>query len=226
MVLKDIMLEAQKGQTVAVVGRTGSGKSTLVNLLPRFFDCTSGRVAIDGTDIRNVTFASLRGQIGLVSQDSVVFYDTFANNIAYGMPGATREQIEQSAQSAYADEFIVTAPQGYDTMVEEGGRNLSGGQRQRLCLARAICKDPAILILDEATSALDTHSEALIQKALVEFMKGRTTFVIAHRLSTVEHADKIVVLDQGRIDAVGTHVQLLETCQIYRRLHSRRFEDD
>ena len=224
-VLTDVSLEIRRGQVVAFVGPSGGGKTTLVNLLPRFFDATAGRVTVDGRDVRSLRLASLRGLIGLVTQETVLFDDTVRNNIAYGRGDLPLEQVRAAARAARADEFVLELAQGYDTMVGEGGVRLSGGQRQRLAIARALLKDAPILILDEATSQLDSESESLVQEALGNLMQGRTTLVIAHRLSTIKRADRIFVLDAGRIVEDGTHDQLLERDGIYRRLHELQFED-
>ena len=194
---------------VAIVGRSGAGKTTLVNLLPRFYDVSAGAIFIDGVDVRHVTLASLRAQIGIVTQETVLFDDTIATNIAYGSPQATAAQIEAAARAANAHDFIATLPKGYETMIGERGQRLSGGQRQRLAIARALLKDAPILVLDEATSALDTESELLVQEALANLMLNRTSFVIAHRLSTIRRADAIIVLERGRIVEVGRHDELL-----------------
>ena len=225
-VLKNISFEVQAGQVVAVVGRSGSGKSTLINLIPRFYQPESGEIRFDGHNLNEVTLSSLRQQISMVTQQVTLFNDTIANNIAYGQPEATREQIEAAAESAYAMSFIRELPEGLDTMVGDNGVLLSGGQRQRLAIARAILKDAPILILDEATSALDTESERFIQKALDKVMKNRTTFVIAHRLSTIENADVIMVMDQGEIIEAGNHKTLLEQSGAYAQLHSMQFSED
>lgn len=226
-VLQGISMKVQPGRTVALVGRSGSGKSTLVNLLSRFQDVTSGEILLDGRPLADYRLASLRSQIASVSQKVVLFDDSIANNIAYGvLRDAPRAQIEKAAKAAYADEFIRAYPDGYDTRVGQDGTQLSGGQRQRLAIARALLKDAPILILDEATSALDNEAEFHIQAALDEVMKGRTTFVIAHRLSTIENADCIVVMDQGRIVECGTHAELLARNGVYAQLHSRNFAED
>ncbi len=223
-VLAGIQLSARSGELIALVGSSGSGKTTLVNLLPRFFDPTAGHVRIDGRDLRAFTLRSLRRQIGLVTQETILFNDTVFANIAYGEPGATRAQVEAAAQKAHAHEFILAMPNGYDTVIAERGLLLSGGQRQRLAIARALLRNPPILILDEATSALDTESERAVQLALNEAMQGRTVFAIAHRLSTIQRADQILVLDQGRIAERGRHQELLERDGIYRRLYHMQFE--
>lgn len=225
VVLKDVDLRIHKGEVVALVGPSGAGKSTLVNLLPRFFDPDSGCVRIDGIDIRDFTLESLRSLIGLVTQDTVLFNDTVRNNIGYGQEDSDLAKIREAAAAAYADEFIMRLPQGYDTVIGESGLHLSGGQRQRLAIARALYKDAPILILDEATSQLDTESEALVQKALTNLMEGRTTLVIAHRLSTVQFADRIVVLDAGRVVEEGRHHELMARHGIYKRLYDLQFQD-
>ena len=225
--LSDLHLDIAPGQSVALVGPSGGGKTTLVNLIPRFYPPSEGRVLLDGQDVMTIRLADLRRQIALVSQEIVLFNDTIAANIAYGaMAGSTAAEIERAAEAANALEFIRAQPSGFLTVVGERGIRLSGGQRQRIAIARAILKDAPILILDEATSALDTESEWLIQSALEKLMQGRTTIVIAHRLSTVEHCDRIVVLDQGRIVDEGSHAQLITRQGLYARLHSRQFQDE
>ncbi|HPU98456.1 MAG TPA: ABC transporter ATP-binding protein [Candidatus Hydrogenedentes bacterium] len=222
-VLDDLTLEFPKGSMTAIVGYSGSGKTTLVKLIPRFYDVTEGAVTLDGVDVRQITFRSLRQQIGLVTQDTFLFAGTVRENIAYGRQDFTEEQIRQAARAANAEDFILALPNGYDTVIGEQGATLSGGQRQRIAIARAIIKDPAILILDEATSSLDSESERLIQDALDRFMVGRTTIVIAHRLSTIRRAHRIVVLDSGRIAEMGDHETLLARNGLYRRLYETQF---
>ena len=219
-ILREVSLTVTAGQMVAIVGRSGAGKTTLVNLLPRFYDVTSGAILIDGFDIRSITLSSLRGQIGMVTQETVLFDDTIAQNIAYGVPKATPDKVEAAARAANAHDFIMALPDRYQTKIGERGQRLSGGQRQRLAIARAILKDSPILILDEATSALDTESELLVQHALANLMRNRTSFVIAHRLSTIRRADAIVVMDRGRVVEVGRHEELLARPHgVYARLH-------
>ena len=208
-ILKDVDLTIAAGQMLAIVGRSGAGKTTMVNLLPRFYDVTSGAILIDGVDVRDVTLASLRAQIGIVTQETVLFDDTIASNIAYGSPHATPQAIEAAARAANAHDFVSALPSGYATRIGERGQRLSGGQRQRLAIARALLKNAPILVLDEATSALDSESEQLVQAALTNLMMNRTSFVIAHRLSTIRRADAIVVLDHGRIAEVGRHDELM-----------------
>ncbi len=217
-VLKDFSLEVPKGTTVALVGQSGSGKSTIANLVTRFYDVDSGSIRLDGADIRDLTKASLRNLMGLVTQDSILFNDTVRNNILLGKEDATQEEIEAAAKVANAHEFIMQLPDGYETNIGDGGNKLSGGQKQRLSIARAVLKNPPIMILDEATSALDTESERLVQDALEKMMRNRTSLVIAHRLSTIQNADKIVVLRKGQILEEGTHKELLEKEGAYRKL--------
>jgi subfamily B ATP-binding cassette protein MsbA len=223
-VLHDIDLTIEKGEMVALVGPSGAGKSTLINLLPRFFDPDSGLVRIDDVDIRDLSLESLRSLIGMVTQDTVLFDDTIRNNIGYGRRDLPLERIREAAAAAYADEFIMETPAGYDTLIGESGLRLSGGQRQRLAIARALVKNAPLLILDEATSHLDSESEALVQKALYNLTAGRTTMVIAHRLSTVVKADRIVVMEEGRIVEEGAHEELLSNGGTYRRLYDLQFE--
>lgn len=218
-VLHDVSLSIPKGKTIALVGQSGSGKSTLVDLIPRFHDITKGEILIDGIDIRTLTISSLRSLIGNVNQEAILFNDTVFNNIAFGAQGATRQQVEEVARIANAHEFIMEMEHGYDTSVGDRGCRLSGGQRQRISIARAILKNPPILILDEATSALDTESERLVQDALERLMKSRTTIAIAHRLSTIRNADEICVLHEGEIVERGTHDELLSINGYYRKLH-------
>jgi subfamily B ATP-binding cassette protein MsbA len=218
-ILRGVTISVCAGQMVAIVGRSGAGKTTLVNLVPRFYDVTGGRILVDGTDIRDVTVASLRAQIGIVTQETILFDDSVSRNIAYGRPEASVQEIEAAARAAHAHEFIVNLPQGYDTFIGERGQRLSGGQRQRLAIARAILKDSPILVLDEATSSLDTESELLVQHALANLMKNRTSFVIAHRLSTIRRADAIIVMDRGRVVETGRHDELLARGKLYARLY-------
>jgi ATP-binding cassette, subfamily B, bacterial MsbA len=224
-VLHNIKLEVKAGDVVAVVGSSGAGKSTLVHLIPRFFDVSGGRILIDGYDVRDVTLDSLRSQIGIVTQETVLFNDTVRNNIAYGQPHVSLKHVEAAAAAAHAHEFIGALPQGYNTIIGERGVRLSGGERQRIAIARAILKNSPILILDEATSALDSESEALVQSALQNLMTGRTVFVIAHRLSTVRRADRIVVLENGTIADMGAHEELIQKLGTYRRLYELQFAD-
>jgi subfamily B ATP-binding cassette protein MsbA len=218
-VLRNISLTVPAGQMVAVVGRSGAGKTTLVNLIPRFFDVSSGSILIDGLDIRHVTLRSLRSQIGIVTQETVLFDDTIANNIAYGSLRANVASIEGASRAAHAHEFVTALPEGYETRIGERGQKLSGGQRQRLAIARALLKNAPILILDEATSALDTEAELLVQDALATLMLNRTSFVIAHRLSTIMRADAIIVLEHGRIVETGRHDDLLTGGGAYAALY-------
>jgi subfamily B ATP-binding cassette protein MsbA len=224
-VLRGIDLRIRAGEIVALVGPSGAGKTSLVNLLPRFFDPTGGRVTLDDKDIRDITLCSLREQIGIVTQETVLFNDTIRNNIAYGRSDLPLERVREAAVSAFADDFIMKQPSGYETSIGEAGAHLSGGQRQRLSIARALLKNAPILILDEATSHLDSESEALVQKALQNLMHGRTTLVVAHRLSTVMRADRIVVLEAGRIVEVGTHAELLEEGGLYRKLYDLQLRE-
>jgi subfamily B ATP-binding cassette protein MsbA len=224
-VLRNIDLEVRCGEVLAVVGSSGAGKSTLVHLIPRFFDVTAGRLLIDGHDVRDVTLASLRAQVGIVTQETVLFNDTVRNNIAYGRPNVPMKDVEAAARAALAHEFIRALPAGYDTPIGERGVRLSGGERQRIAIARALLKNAPVLILDEATSSLDSESEALVQSALHNLMTGRTVFVIAHRLSTVRRADRIVVIENGAIADVGCHEELMHKLGTYRRLYELQFAD-
>lgn len=225
LAVRDVSFTVPKGSVVALVGRSGSGKSTLVDLLARFFDVTGGRVTIDGTDVRDLRVGDVRGLLGIVSQDTVLFHDTVRANIAYGRPDATAAEIEEAARAANAHDFVSAMKKGYDTVVGERGVEISGGERQRIAIARAILRDPPILIFDEATSALDTESERLIQAAIERLLEGRTVIVIAHRLSTVQRADQILVMDGGRIVERGDHAALMAESGTYRRLYELQFED-
>ena len=223
--LREIDLSVAPGEVVALVGPSGAGKTTLVSLLPRFWDVAEGRIRLDGVDIRDMRLADLRGAIGLVPQEPALFSGTVRENIAYARPGATREEVEGAARAAHAQEFVERLPQGYDTLVGERGVKLSGGQRQRIAIARAILKNPAVLILDEATSSLDTESERLIEDAMERLLIGRTTLIIAHRLSTVRRADRLIVLDHGRIVEEGSHTELLTRGGLYARLYQHQFRE-
>ena len=224
-ILHNVDLEVRTCELLALVGPSGAGKSTLVNLIPRFFDVTSGRILIDGRDIRDVTLGSLRRQVAQVTQETILFNDTVRNNIAYGQPDTKFALVEEAARNALAHDFIMRMPEGYDTVIGEKGFRLSGGERQRLAIARAILKNSPILILDEATSALDSESEALVQAALSNLMQGRTALVIAHRLGTIRRANRIAMLEGGRITAIGSHEELLTTSPTYQRLHQLQFMD-
>jgi len=223
--LTGIDLSIKSGEAVALVGSSGGGKTTLVSLLPRFYEPTTGRILLDSLPLASYTLQSLRTHIGIVSQEVVLFDDTISRNIAFGQTGASQSDIEQAAKAAYAHDFILRMPEGYETVIGERGVKLSGGERQRLAIARAILRDPPLLILDEATSALDTESERIVQLALTNLMKNRTTLVIAHRLSTIQNADRIVVLDRGTIAEVGSHEELLRRGGVYQRLHAMQFQD-
>ena len=224
-VLRDVSFKVKKGQVVAIVGPSGAGKSTLVDLIPRFYDPTSGSVLVDGVDIRNVSIRSLRNLMGIVTQETILFNDTVRNNIAYGMQGIALEQVIEAAEAANAHDFISALPEGYDTVIGDRGVRLSGGERQRIAIARAILKNPQILIFDEATSSLDSESEKLVQDAIQHLISRRTNFVIAHRLSTVTNADLILVLDEGRIVESGRHEELLAAGKVYRKLYDLQFKD-
>jgi subfamily B ATP-binding cassette protein MsbA len=222
-VLQNVDLTIRRGETIAIVGPSGGGKTTLVNLLPRLYDPREGRITFDGVDLRDATLASLRRQIGIVTQDTILFDSTARENIAYGRPEASAGDVRAAAIAAFADEFVARLPEGYETRLGEDAGRLSGGQKQRLAIARALYKDAPILILDEATSQLDSESEALVARALSNLMEGRTTLVIAHRLSTVRRADRILVLDRGRLVESGTHHELLTRNGLYRRLHDMQY---
>jgi len=225
-VLKDIDLAVKAGETIAIVGRSGGGKTTLVNLIPRFYDVTGGAILIDGRDVRDLSLGSLRSLSAIVTQQTILFNDTVRNNIAYGNTARPFDDVLRAARSAFADDFIRTLPEGYDTVIGESGVKLSGGQRQRIAIARALLKDAPVLILDEATSSLDTQSEREVQKALDTLMAGRTSFVIAHRLSTIMNADRIIVLKDGRIIEQGGHGELLERGGEYKNLYEQQFRDE
>jgi ATP-binding cassette, subfamily B, bacterial len=218
-VLEGIDLDLEPGRTVALIGHTGSGKTTLASLIPRFYDATSGRVTIDGVAVRDVKLRSLRRQIGIVAQDPFLFSATVRENLSFGAPDATDEQIERAARLAQAHDFVAALPDGYDTVIGERGITLSGGQRQRIAIARAVVLDPRILIFDDATASVDATTEARIRLGLREVMRGRTTIIIAHRLSTIALADELVVLDGGRVAARGTHDQLIHTSPVYREIY-------
>jgi subfamily B ATP-binding cassette protein MsbA len=224
-VLDGVNFRVAVGQIAAFVGPSGVGKTTLVNLVPRFYDVTAGAVEIDGRDVRGCTLKSLRGQIGIVTQETILFNDTAAANIAYGSPISDMAGIIKAAKIANAHSFITAMPQGYETIIGERGFRLSGGEKQRLAIARAVYKDPPILILDEATSQLDTESEMLVQEAIDRMMKGRTVLVIAHRLSTIKHADMIYVLNEARITEVGSHEELIAKEGLYKKLYDMQFRD-
>jgi subfamily B ATP-binding cassette protein MsbA len=222
-VLRDVSFEVSPGEIIALVGPSGAGKSTMVDLVARFYDPTAGRITIDGEDLRSFSSRSLRQRFGIVAQETVLFHDTVRNNIAYALPDARQDGIERAAQAANAHDFIMRMPDGYDTILGERATRLSGGQRQRIAIARAILRDPPILIFDEATSALDSESERLVQDAIERLLQGRTVFVIAHRLSTIRHADQILVLEEGRVVQRGRHDELIAEGGLYRHLHRLQF---
>ena len=224
-VLKDITFSLEKGQVLSIIGSSGSGKTTICSLLPRFYDVTGGRITIDGKDVRDLTLESLRSQIGIVQQDVYLFCGSIRENIAYGKPRASMEEIIDAAKKANIHEFIMSLPDGYDSFVGERGTRLSGGQKQRISIARVFLKNPPILILDEATSALDNESERWIQQSLEELAKNRTTITIAHRLSTIQHADKIIVMHHGEIKESGTHQELLAKDGLYKKLYELQLMD-
>jgi subfamily B ATP-binding cassette protein MsbA len=223
--LHGVHVKVPAGSVVAIVGSSGAGKTTMVNLLPRFYQATAGTVKIDGQDVRDVTLRSLREQIAIVTQETILFDDTIWNNLCYGQPNLPKEKVIEAARTALAHDFIMETPKGYETVIGDRGQRLSGGQRQRLAIARALLKDAPILILDEATSELDTESELLVQSALNNLMTGRTVFVIAHRLSTIRRADMILVMEGGTIRERGTHEELLAREGVYARLHAMQFRD-
>lgn len=225
-VLEAIDLRVPRGEVLAIVGSSGAGKSTLANLIPRFFDPTGGAIRIDGVDLRDVRLDSLRRQIAIVTQETFLFNDTVRNNLSYGSGDVSADRLEAAARAALAHDFIVKMPQGYDTIIGERGARLSGGERQRLAIARALLRDAPLLVLDEATSSLDSESESLVQQALANLMQNRTTFVIAHRLSTVRNAGRIIVLDRGRIVETGTHDELLALGAVYKKLHDIQFRNE
>jgi ATP-binding cassette, subfamily B, bacterial MsbA len=224
LALDDVSLHLAPGEVVALVGPSGAGKTTLASLLPRFWDVASGRITIDGVDVRELSFADLRGAIGVVPQEPALFSGTVRENVAYANPGATEQEVVAAARAAHAIEFIERLPNGLDTRVGERGVKLSGGQRQRLAIARVFLKDPAVVVLDEATSSLDSESERLIEEAMVELLRGRSTLIIAHRLSTVRRADRVVVLDQGRVVETGSHDTLVGANGLYAKLYKSSYQ--
>jgi len=224
-VLKGVSLDVKAGELLAIVGGSGAGKSTLVHLIPRFFDVSAGRILVDGIDVRDLSLSSLRGQIGIVAQETMLFNDTVRNNIAYGQPSTSQQDVERAAKAALAHDFILRMPGGYDTVIGERGFRLSGGERQRLSIARALLKNAPVLILDEATSSLDAESESLVQVALANLMQNRTVLVIAHRLGTIRRANRIAVLEEGRVTAIAPHEELLTTSPTYQRLYQLQFMD-
>jgi subfamily B ATP-binding cassette protein MsbA len=226
MVLKDINLDVKAGEVLALVGMSGGGKTSLVNLIPRFYDATRGTIRIDGVDIRDVSLSSLRDQMAIVTQEPILFNDSVRNNIAYGKQDATDKEISKAAEAAYAYDFIQNFPNKFDTNIGELGGRLSGGEKQRICIARALLKDAPILILDEATSSLDAEAEMLVQKALENLMKGRTTFVIAHRLSTIDYADRIVVIVKGRVEEEGKQEELISMKGEFFKLYQMQYSND
>jgi subfamily B ATP-binding cassette protein MsbA len=219
-----VSFKINKGEVAALVGPSGSGKSTIADLIPRFYDVSSGEIIIDGNDLKNLSLSSLRGNMGIVTQEVILFNDTIKNNISYAQPEKSMDQIKDAAKAANALEFIENTPDGFETVVGERGVKLSGGQKQRIAIARALLKNPSILILDEATSALDTESEKKVQTAIESLMKDRTALVIAHRLSTVQKADKIIVIDKGKVVEIGSHETLFEKNGIYKRLYDLQFD--
>jgi ATP-binding cassette subfamily B protein len=224
-VLQDVTFEVLANQTIAIMGQTGSGKSSIINLIPRFYDATKGRVAVDGIDVRDVTIESLRSQIGIVLQETTLFSGTVRENIAYGRPDAALEEVIEAAKAAQAHEFIAEMPEGYETLIGERGIGLSGGQKQRIAIARALILDPRILIMDDSTSSVDAETEYKIQQALEHLQENRTTFVIAQRISTVRRADKILLIEEGRLVAQGTHAELLDCCELYAEILQSQFGD-
>jgi subfamily B ATP-binding cassette protein MsbA len=222
-VLRDVSFRVEAGEVVALVGPSGSGKSTLADLVARFYDPTQGRILIDGVDLRDLDLESFRERMGVVTQEPILFHDSVWHNIAYGVENADEETVQRAARAAHADRFVAEMSEGYQTLIGERGVRLSGGERQRIAIARAIFKDPRLLLLDEATSSLDSQSELLVQEALEALFSGRTVLVIAHRLSTIQRADRILVLDQGRIVQMGTHAELVSTPGLYQKLHRLQF---